>query len=44
MRLSHGTNKLGSCPPSALILIKLFVLPRAYSEDLLKNMRLLQIS
>lgn len=45
MRLSHGTNKLGSCPPSlALILIKLFVLPRAYSKDLLKNMRLLQIS
>ena len=45
MRSSHGTNKLGSCPPAlALILIKLYVLPRAYSKDLLKNMRLLQIS
>ena len=45
MRSSQGTNKLGSCLPSlALILIKLYVLPRAYSKDLLKNMRLLQVS
>ena len=44
MRSSQGTNKLGSCLPSlALILIKLYVLPRAYSKDLLKNMRLLQV-